>query len=168
MGSKAIYNLISIFFLLMSVILCGVTLGWMTESVAVPEFIAPSTDVLPLKIGVCNFYALHDSDSHFNAHHHLHFYSDQYQYRNGDSNANRYDNPDQYQYGDHYLNVNAFVYHDIIGNFYADVHACTAHLYVYTIVLRHHPPGPNGDVDLHPLHHFLLLSLPERCACVLI
>lgn len=50
MGSKSLYNAISLFFLFLSAIICIVTLGWMSESITVPGFIAPSTDVPTVQV----------------------------------------------------------------------------------------------------------------------
>lgn len=44
-GSRTVYNLISLIFFLLALVIAIVTAGWMTESIGVPEFLAPATDV---------------------------------------------------------------------------------------------------------------------------
>lgn len=44
-GSRAVYNLISIIFFLLAIVIAAVTAGWITETIEVPEALSPSTDV---------------------------------------------------------------------------------------------------------------------------
>lgn len=42
---SSIYNVVSVIFLILTLVICLLTVVWVSDTVAVPDFLAPSTDI---------------------------------------------------------------------------------------------------------------------------